>query len=314
MNSLFQYFFNRKCNNYLLLIFLLSQLFVSVNCQSENKPGKTQDIQPAGTNSVVNGDSLKLNAGIVESTTHPFVIGYPEFIDSVSDNYIYWKDGTKMALKTSAVSEQDLAEKNADEYESLLSMADPHSMLSEDYPLLEEIGIPGKHEDPGRFRNSEFLKKIYGNNSGEVAKNLVKVRWLKKRLNTTMMVNKMNGAAESLQKISDELDKLPEKFLKYLNYPAGTFVWRNIAGTKSLSAHSFAIAIDINVSQSDYWRSYNKGKDGSIKFRNSIPVEIVHIFEKHGWIWGGRWYHYDTMHFEYRPEIVAAVKLKSKKG
>ncbi|MBK7265510.1 MAG: M15 family metallopeptidase [Ignavibacteriales bacterium] len=57
-----------------------------------------------------------------------------------------------------------------------------------------------------------------------------------------------------------------------------------------------------------------KGKDGSIKFRNSIPVEIVHIFEKHGWIWGGRWYHYDTMHFEYRPEIVAAVKLKSKKG
>ena len=31
------------------------------------------------------------------------------------------------------------------------------------------------------------------------------------------------------------------------------------------------------------------------------------IFEKHGFIWGGRWYHYDTMHFEYRPELVGAV-------
>ncbi len=289
------------------------QLFVSVNCQSENKQEKNQEVKTAGANSVDFEDSVKLNVGTNTSTTHPFVIGYPEFIDSVSANTIYWKDGTKMVLKTSNVADQDLAEKNADEYETLLSSADPHSMLSSDYPLLKEIGIPGKHEDPGRFRNSEFLKKVYGNNSGEVSKNLVEIRWLKKYLNTTLIVNKMNGAAESLQKISDELDKLPEKYLKYLNYPAGTFVWRNIAGTKSLSAHSFAIAIDINVSQSDYWRSYKKGNDGSIKFRNSIPAEIVHIFEKHGWIWGGRWYHYDTMHFEYRPEIVAAVKLKTMK-
>jgi hypothetical protein len=28
------------------------------------------------------------------------------------------------------------------------------------------------------------------------------------------------------------------------------------------------------------------------------------IFEKHGFIWGGKWYHYDTMHFEYRPELL----------
>lgn len=274
---------------------------------------KNPEVKTAGSNSVVNGATLGSQLKATDSTAHPLVVGYPDFIDSVSGNIIYWKDGTKMAFKTSSVSEQDLAEKNAEEYEALLSSADPWSMLSPDYPLLKEIGIPAKHEDPGRFRNSDFLKKVYGKNSGEVSKNLVKVKWLKKNLNTVLLVNKVNGAAESLQKISDELDKLPPKFLKYLRNPAGTFLWRNIAGTKSLSAHSFAIAIDINLSQSDYWRSYKKGKDGSIKFRNSIPVEIVHIFEKHGWIWGGRWYHYDTMHFEYRPEIVAAVKLKTKK-
>jgi len=25
-------------------------------------------------------------------------------------------------------------------------------------------------------------------------------------------------------------------------------------------------------------------------------------------VWGGKWYHYDTMHFEYRPEILMNAK------
>ena len=35
---------------------------------------------------------------------------------------------------------------------------------------------------------------------------------------------------------------------------------------------------------------------------------VVEVFEKHGFIWGGKWYHYDTMHFEYRPEIIALAR------
>jgi len=30
----------------------------------------------------------------------------------------------------------------------------------------------------------------------------------------------------------------------------------------------------------------------------------VAVFERHGFIWGGKWFHYDTMHFEYRPELL----------
>ena len=30
----------------------------------------------------------------------------------------------------------------------------------------------------------------------------------------------------------------------------------------------------------------------------------VDAFEAEGFIWGGRWYHFDTMHFEYRPELL----------
>jgi type I restriction enzyme R subunit len=32
----------------------------------------------------------------------------------------------------------------------------------------------------------------------------------------------------------------------------------------------------------------------------------VQIFEKRGFIWGGKWYHYDTMHFE----LLASIKSR----
>ena len=43
-------------------------------------------------------------------------------------------------------------------------------------------------------------------------------------------------------------------------------------------------------------------------------MEIVRIFEKHGFIWGGRWYHYDTMHFEYRPELSCDSRPAMSRG
>ena len=35
--------------------------------------------------------------------------------------------------------------------------------------------------------------------------------------------------------------------------------------------------------------------------------DIVDAFEAEGFAWGGRWYHYDTMHFEWRPELFDAA-------
>jgi len=42
--------------------------------------------------------------------------------------------------------------------------------------------------------------------------------------------------------------------------------------------------------------------------RKNWPTEIIETFERHGFIWGGKWWHFDTIHFEYRPEIIASVK------
>jgi hypothetical protein len=81
----------------------------------------------------------------------------------------------------------------------------------------------------------------------------------------------------------------------------GTFAWRTIAGTGRRSAHSWGIAIDLDPARAEYWR------DGSIErptWKNRVPQAIVDAFEAEGFIWGGRWFHYDTMHFEYRPELL----------
>ncbi|MBN9071220.1 MAG: M15 family metallopeptidase [Rhizobiales bacterium] len=72
-----------------------------------------------------------------------------------------------------------------------------------------------------------------------------------------------------------------------------------------MSMHAYGAAIDLNTKYTAYWQWQKPDAAGHIKWSNRIPKEIVDIFERHGFIWGGRWYHYDTMHFEYRPEMLA---------
>ena len=68
--------------------------------------------------------------------------------------------------------------------------------------------------------------------------------------------------------------------------------------------HAYAAAIDLNLSFSDYWLWQRGAPAATLTYRNRMPQEIVDVFERHGFIWGGKWYHYDTMHFEYRPELL----------
>ena len=89
-----------------------------------------------------------------------------------------------------------------------------------------------------------------------------------------------------------------------LNPVAGTYACRVIAGTERRSTHGYGIAIDLALKHAHYWRWSKPDATGVYSWRNDIPEEIVRVFEKHGFIWGGRWYHYDTMHFEYRPELL----------
>lgn len=213
---------------------------------------------------------------------------YPDFLESADENNLYWKDGTVM------IYDDGITDKSHDE---LLNDPDLEDMLSQIYTAGRDWGEPpSENFEPGRIRYEPFFLKMYGNNSSEVDQNLESITWVD---GSEIVFSTVNGASEKLKLVIAELNELPSEYQKYLKNIGGTFVWRNIAGTDRLSNHSFGTALDINTKYSDYWK-WNK----NLRYTNRIPIEIVEIFEKYGFIWGGKWYHYDTMHFEFRPELL----------
>jgi hypothetical protein len=154
--------------------------------------------------------------------------------------------------------------------------------------------------DPGRIRSEALFKATFGASSAAVTQALVSVDFV------GQTVKFHPRAAAALGKVSTKLKQLiaqtPSLGAFVTGSLGGTFEWRPIANTTRLSAHSYGIAIDIVVAKSNYWE-WEKTPSGTFVWKNQIPQAIVDAFEAEGFAWGGRWYHYDTMHFEYRPEL-----------
>jgi hypothetical protein len=233
---------------------------------------------------------------------------YPEYIQDISEDFITWADGTKM-------NTQD-GKPNKTQQEKL----DNPSLSDQINNITYELGIPpdpthySPMTDPGRIRYEPFFRKMYGNSEAEVEAKLVTIYWMPAQFGTTypLLVTSVNHVDQKLIQISNELDILVSKHPEHLDYlqnPGGTFTWRYIANTNRLSAHSFGMTIDINPETTNYWQwdLENTGlpitEETPLIYQNSVPWEIIPIFEKYGFIWGGKWYHYDSMHFEYRPEL-----------
>jgi hypothetical protein len=226
------------------------------------------------------------------------VAAYPAFLERIEGNMLVWKDGTRMPIDDG---------KPAKAFEALLDQPDIKDMFRWPYPTGAEATPPAFQVDPGRIRHQALFDKMYGDcTKGQTTAKLVEVVWLPKKSGQKLLVTQVNGVAEKLAAVSKVLDELPARFDSFLFPSAGTYVCRKIAGTDRPSVHGAGIAIDIALKHAHYWRWTKPGADGRYPFKNSIPPEIVAAFEAQGFIWGGRWYHYDTMHFEYRPELIGA--------
>lgn len=215
------------------------------------------------------------------------------------------------------------------QYAKQMEAPDIASMLQWEYPF-GEVKLPFTlaNGDPGRIRAESLFKEIYGANEGDVKNNLIEIEFLDKKIN----VNRRNGAAAALHNISQELEQIEgfkEKFWQSRSF-AGTFNWRKVSGTDRLSVHSFGAAVDFTIkddpSKFTYWlwvaeciipgcekieenlkvKTVDLDSLDTFHISNSdlTAAEVVSVFEKHGYIWGGKWHHFDTMHFEYRPEFL----------
>ncbi|MBR0794439.1 M15 family metallopeptidase [Bradyrhizobium jicamae] len=222
------------------------------------------------------------------------VRAYPDALSGHDDDTITWRDGTVMPV------DDGIADKSFDQ---MLRNASILDQIRLPYPV-GASAPPALNVDPGRFRNEAFFKKMYGDcNAGEVKRNLVTIIWLPRSWGKPVQVTRVNGVAERLKQVSAEIDAL-EPAVRAAAFPiAGVLSCRAVADTGRTSMHGYAAAIDLNLKFSDYWLWAGKSKAKTIAYKNRMPQQIVDTFERHGFIWGGKWYHYDTMHFEYRPEL-----------
>lgn len=213
--------------------------------------------------------------------------------------YLIMKNGAKIIYDDGQIKD----------FEKKLATPDLKDSLDQLYhPGVEKEPFQPDY-DPGRFRVNAFFNAVYGGSAKEVRSNLVLVSFC----GAKVMFNKQNGAAKALENVGRELETLLSKrpqLRQYVFPLGGTYNWRWIAGTDRLSPHSWGIAIDLNPRYGAYWQGKNtEGGESILKMRDKYPVEIVELFEKNGFIWGGKWSHFDLMHFEYRPELLEKWQL-----
>lgn len=155
--------------------------------------------------------------------------------------------------------------------------------------------------DPGRARPAEFFTRLYGDcRKGGVDDSLIEVRWVGGR---TIRFTKTAGAAAALAAVARDLEKLGPTVAPLLWPISGTYNCRTIAGTSDLSMHAYGAAIDLDSRFGGYWRWGPRPAAG-----RTLPAAVIEAFERHGFIWGGKWAHFDSFHFEYRPELIRSAR------
>jgi len=204
---------------------------------------------------------------------------------------------------------------------------DPYKFY--DYPLSmpEELIIPGKRELILRDLrgsvpvNTAFLDALYGGASySEIKKNIESIRFFGFNVHAhKKIIPLLKEIEEEILNLKGE-DDATERFIENLK-SIDSLSWRNVENTVNRSLHSYGIAIDFMPRRTGgrqlywAWTRHQNTQWYRVPYekRWMIPEEIVGIFERYGFVWGGKWVFYDNMHFEYRPEllILAGNEIKN---
>ena len=236
--------------------------------------------------------ALPLPAGVTDPVVRSLLAAYPEL--SVKDETLILPDGKALPLGT----DDNRAPQDR--------LANPslREQFHDIYPLgfdLTSREIPWF--DPGRPRVEAMFRALYGATGPEVKARLQKTR-ITGTATATFLMTDRHGVACQMAAALDAVSRLSVDWGPAFTDVGGSFNWRKIAGTDRYSAHSYGIAFDLNAALGGYWRWADRAEGDAGPFDNRFPPEIVATFERYGFIWGGKWHHFDSMHFEYRPELI----------
>jgi hypothetical protein len=228
---------------------------------------------------------------------------YPAAIASAADEAIVWRDGAVMPLGEI---------RPADKLPVIIESASLGEQFLFVYPLAPWSALALPADDPGRLRNRDFFQKMYGDcRRGDVQRKLRSVIWLPKTAPQRLQITTVNGLDRVVERISEEIEALPLPVRRAAIRSAGSFSCRMIAGSTQPSMHAYGAAIDLDARLGPYWRW--AGLSERARASHRIPQELIDVFERNGFIWGGKWFHVDSPHFEYRPELIEYARRRAAK-
>lgn len=196
-----------------------------------------------------------------------------------------------------------------------LGKAQDYDPIFYPYPLFPLRAPIAATDEPRNSR--DFLEGLFGTTEEEIRAQGVSAEFLNRRV----FVNAF--CLQALKKVEEKIDTLaatdPEVRTWVRNIEiAYSFIDKEIAGTRGRSHHAFGMAIDLIPTSYGgkhvYWRwsrVFNRESWAQIPVeeRWSPPQAVIEAFESHGFVWGGKWPRFDTIHFEYRPEILAYNRM-----
>ncbi|MCU0664242.1 MAG: M15 family metallopeptidase [Myxococcota bacterium] len=220
--------------------------------------------------------------------TRCFLESYPGILCGFEDNELRFCDGARLLWDDGATKT----------HARMLESADLEDTLSQAYPTVPLSGVLPLDFEPGRIRNQAFLETVY--RGSELALKAIAWPGSGRKLRVTTIA----GVADELAKVAQGVTRLPASIRRAVAKIGGGYHPRVIAGTTRKSPHSYGIAVDVAMERAEYWRWRLLPTGLPRPMKGGVPPQVVELFEQHGFIWGGKWYRYDTMHFEYRPELL----------
>jgi hypothetical protein len=301
--------------SFLAIIGLLIVL-VGVSCETSGNPDAQTAAPQAESSSGIGEES----AG--EAEMKALALAYPDRIGEVSlrgddwavridDTWYYWAQGRLLP--------EELRHR-WEEYASYRFYNYPFGL-----PPIPDLDEEAKRRLKDRLQRSEasppkrhqgFLADLYrAGTRGQTEAGIVTVKLMGFDVRVHEQVADPLKAVNRRLKLLIATDPGVKRFVDGLKGLAG-YNWREIAGTQSRSYHSYGIAVDLAPKsfggRHTYWRWALPQTDEwyAIPYerRWMVPLQVVEAFEHHGFIWGGKWFYFDTMHFEYRPEILVLTE------
>lgn len=225
----------------------------------------------------------------------------------IDDTWYYWAHGRLLPEELRAQWEQYTSYRF---YSYSLDLPPIPDLDEESRRRLKERLEQADEEPPRRYEG--LLADLYrAGTRGQIEGRIVTVKLMGFEVRVHEQIAGPLEAVGGDLEVLIETDPEVQRFVAGLESLAG-YNWREIAGTRSRSYHSYGIAVDLAPKsfggRHTYWRWALPQTEEfySIPYerRWMVPRQIVEIFERGGFVWGGKWFFFDTMHFEYRPEIL----------